>query len=65
MENINDKEFTEEELMNVMGGFQHMYGNEHPFTEEDLYGKTQKEKLEELKEQLKHLEENKTGRSRR
>lgn len=64
MENRNDKEFTEEELMNVMGGFQHMYGNEHPFTEEDLYGKTQKEKLEELKAQLEEMEESKTRRGR-
>lgn len=64
MDSRQEKEFTEEELMNVMGGFQHMYGNEHPFNEEELYGKTQKEKLEELKAQLEEMEESKTRKGR-
>lgn len=55
MEN-KDKEFTEEELMNVQGAFPHMADNTHPFDDEEIYGESQKAKLEALKEQLKELE---------
>ena len=57
MEQNIEKEFTEEELMSVQAGFQHMTGNTHPFEDEHIYGKSQKEKLQELKEQLLSLEE--------
>lgn len=64
MEYKND-ELTEEELINVQGGFQHMLGNIHPFEDEHIYGENQKEKLQELKEQLESLEESKLQRKGR
>lgn len=48
MEN-QDKEFTEEELMNVYGGFQVKSDNPHPFEDGQIYGESQKEKLQEFK----------------
>ena len=65
MNNENEREFTEEELKKVMGGFQNMYGNEHPFNERDYYGEYQQPKLNELEEQLREIEEAKTSRGRR
>lgn len=64
MEQNIEKVFTEEELMNVQGGFQHMSENTHPFEDEHIYGESQKEKLQELKEQLKNLEESPLRRGR-
>ena len=64
MEQKIDKEFTEEELMNVLGGFEHRLDNAHPFEDEHIYGESQKEKLEELKEQLQNLEESPLRRGR-
>ena len=58
-------EFSEEELMNVQGGFQHMSDNEHPFNDEKIYGENQIEKLKELKEQLKEMEDSPLRRSGR
>ena len=60
-----DYEFSEEELMNVQGGFPHMLDNEHPFNEEELYGKTQKEKLQALKEELEQYGNSPVRRSGR
>lgn len=60
-----DKEFSEEELMNVYGGFQIKSDSEHPFKDEEIYGQSQKEKLQELKAQLEELENNSQRRSGR
>lgn len=65
MEQNIEKEFTEEELMNVQGGFQLMSESIHPFEDEHIYGESQKEKLQQLKEQLKNLEESPLRRNGR
>ena len=64
MEN-QDKEFTEEELMNVYGGFQVKSDNSHPFEDEQIYGESQKEKLQEFKKQLEELENSQMTRGGR
>ena len=64
MEN-QDKEFTEEELMNVYGGFQVKSDNPHPFEDEQIYGENQKEKLQEFKKQLEELENSQMTRGGR
>ena len=61
----NDVEFSEEELMNIQGGFTHMSENAHPFEDTQIYGKPQKEKLQELKEQLENIENSSLRRSGR
>ena len=64
MEN-REREFTEEEFAKFFGGYPHMSGNEHPFEEAELYGESQKEKLQELKQQLEELDREKhSGRGR-
>lgn len=42
-----------------------MSENTHPFEDEHIYGESQKEKLQELKEHLKNLEESPLRRSGR
>lgn len=64
MANENDREFSEEELMNVMGGFQMHSDSEHPFNDEHIYRETKKAELQELKEQLLQQEQKNQGRSR-
>lgn len=60
-----DKEFSEEELMNVYGGFQIRSDAKHPFEDEEIYGQSQKEKLQELKAQLEEMENSSQRRSSR
>ena len=61
----NNIEFSEEDLMNVQGGFAQMSENAHPFEDTQIYGETQKEKLQELKKQLEEHENSPLRRSGR
>jgi len=61
----NEKEFTEEELNNIFGGFQMGLGNEHPFSEADMFRDSKKEELEKMKRQLEEADREKSGKGRR